>query len=513
LSEGQFDRKLSMATGSMNLGKDGFKNGFKNAVYEGLYGHLNFEKGVYTTDLADYSYPIIQDAIKTGLKDYIYSNLNYGVNVSNKNCQSIDSKGYMFSVSNGKKATQVKVGVNNILTPKDYERIFNKVHLEMFGYKNTSKKPQHLVCTISYKEYAKKHDKIYKKIKENNPIYSKSLNNISTRKLTPEFVNSSKLHRRIAMNVMHNVFYKYSDKVGNGKNKTLSSYFRGRLEGKYDEFYKSVDFRTIETFRKSIRNFLLKAQRDVFYEKAKSQGIDIGFLRYKKVIQNEIEFYNTPQIKKQIKSKFPHLINVSNEVIVYRKHYKTETGKVLYNKAAFTKNLAQREIDNYVELLNDNKLMFEGQKYEQLGDNIAKGFVAIPLVLFISTFMIILSLINLLIKILSLFNISSKVLTPLKIGLFFGILILPMIIPNKYSSNQLVANNSNKIVKVSTKWLLNTEVLMSMIAVDNSFVRSLYNKSKYASYSFAKRYNVYNNKSTKSLELKSRHDKEKFNFD
>ncbi|NCO31447.1 hypothetical protein GW891_01105 [bacterium] len=486
LTEVEFFEKLNR----IGLTKE---NTLSEAVNNLLYKDLDFDSGKNSvmSSVTLFASPLIQDAARDGMSDFFKSN-NYAVNFDKKTCRVLksDSYGVYLSINNQNKA------LNNFKN-KELKSLFEENYKEIYGV-NYVGDTASLFCTISYTDYAEKYSKFYKKGFSGHPLFMKKIYPERASELNPALVNSTPLLRNIAMSLVHK-------EVFENKGRTLSSYFTGSMAGRYKQFYKMLDFTSAEKFSNSIDLFLIEVERDYFYAKVKDYGIDIDFLRGQKAVGSPNILYSIPRVKAQIETKYPFLVK-KGEVI-------TSSSKINdINKAEFAQYLAKKESEMYMEALTNNDLMAIGAKYEDFGNSIAKGFVSIPLVLLISTLMIAISIINIIIKTISLFNVKNSYLWIFKLVLLFTLIFAPLFIINDKVSSEVIRNSNNPYLRHTTNWLINMQGVVNVLQMNNKFVVEFYNFTKFTSYHTAIQYDKFTGKNSEGLELKLKHDKEKFDY-
>lgn len=468
----------------MEEGKD-----LKTVVYEKLYKKLEFDNGLNNpmSPVTKYAYPLLFDAVIDGMPLFFKEN-DYGVDINNNNCNIYKSEkpNVLLNIDGNKKI----YSSNETDFKKSYESIFNEVFKKEGVYS--------IECKLSYTNYKQKYSNFYNKYFKNNPVFMSNINPRSVSDLKPEYVQNSPIHKRIAINIFHQVVYET-------KNVTVSSFFKDTLEGKYEDFYKTLDFSTSEKFSKSLDLFLLNVEKDIFYEKVKKNGINLDFLKNMPKIESEKAFYDNKIIKNAIKQSFPFLIK-DNKVILSSLDIDKK------NMESFSIFLAKKQIEKYKEALNNSGLMMKDRKYEELGNGFAKGFVSVPLVLIISTFMIMLSFINVLIQIVAFFNIDYKKLMIVKVVMFSFIILLPLLIQNNYTKDNDIINENTFLLKNTTNWLLNSQSIVEIFHFNNILFNKSYEFVKFASYQTAYSYNSITDKSNDNIELKIYYHKKEFDY-
>jgi hypothetical protein len=489
LSKSEFNQKIKNIEKTENI-----DNNFIKTVYHNLYSHLNFDSGKnsYMSNVTLFAHPLMQDAARMGVSSFM-EDYNYSVEISSSNCKVLESDSFNISFNVDKN----KYSFNKGMSTEKSEELFKNNYYKIFKNKYKKDIAATLNCSFDYSSYEKRYNKFYTKMFSNHPLFMTKIYPQKTSDLTPKLVNSRPLLKKIGMSLLHKEIYMRT-------NRNLYSYFKGKLKGKYEEFYNTVSFLDSKSFSRSINIFLMKVEKDYFYEKVKDYDLNFDSLKNKKVAYSPYDFYAIPEIKEQIKKKFPFMMN-NGRVIV-------SSSKIEgYNESAFIKYLSKIESDRYTEALVNNELMKENRKYEVLGNNFAKGFVSIPLVLLISTFMIILSIINIFIKTIGIFEIKKKYLNISKSLLFIAVIFVPVFLGNSHSENNIVKENTFAL-KHSTNWLFNTQLLMDYIHIDNTATQEVYKVTKLISYMIAINYNEFNDKKSESLQMKLEHDKKKFNY-
>ena len=267
------------------------------------------------------------------------------------------------------------------------------------------------------------------------------------------------------MHLLEDFFYK-------NKNSFILDYFNYDFE-KYADFEKSLNYSSEKAFIASIRAFFANEYTKKYLERAKENGLNLSFLRNIKDYRISYEeFYKIPKVKEEIKRVFPFFINSENEVInAYNKE--TMDSK---NTESFREYLIKKNFSKYLEVLNNPNSMSYGEEYYDFGNAIAKSFIAPPLVLMISAIMIFLSLINLIFKIVNYFYSNNKKLLIVKLLLIMIVLILPILIPNNYSTNKYMESyKENETYKYNMLiWLQNTENFVELLHIDNKIMKNIY---------------------------------------
>jgi hypothetical protein len=460
---------------------DNIEESINRTLYTNLFSDIfNFDIISGTeSNLNNYTYPVMADIIKIkdGQYDYNFSHTNVlkGLGLLNPSlfnqCKAITSnkKGFIVKIKRGNgyvAATDAYKSVTANVTEKQFKEFYNR----LYKTKQTHSFNQ-INCNFNKDTVNFTYNKVQRKFM--NSTYFKD-NNEKLSALTLKKINASPKWRVLAFASLHVVLRKNDKNIYELLNKNILH---------YNQYFDNLDYSSKDRFVNSIAKLHNKWYSEKFYKKVKDNGFNLDFLRGIDSTQyKEIEdFYEIPKVKKILKKNLPFFINNKDNTV-----YKGLIIKNINNQSylkSYSKYKAEQEIKVLNEVLSNPYLMKKGEKYEALGNDIAKSFVAIPFVLSISTVMIFLTLLNIVMKTISLFIVDNKKILMIKISLLLILSLLPALTPNEYSNNQNITTFiETKTNKYFLFWFQNTQILLESVKIDNKLTNTLYLGVKSLSY-------------------------------
>jgi hypothetical protein len=460
---------------------DNIEESINRILYTNLFSDIfNFDIISGTeSNLNNYTYPVMAEIIKIkdGQYDYNFSHTEVlnGLGLLNPSlfnqCKAIISneEGFIVKIKRGNGYVASDDSYKSVtanVTEKQFKDFYNR----LYKTKQTNNFNQ-INCNFNKDTVNFTYNKVQRKFM-NSPYFKD--NNEGLRTLTPKKINASPKWRVLAFASL-NVLLRE-----NGKN--FYELLNKDLEH-YNQYFDNLNYSSKDAFVNSIATLHNKWYSERFYKKAKDNGFNLDFLKGRDSTQyKEIEdFYEIPKIKKILKKNLPFFINPKNNK-VYKGLVIDNLNNEKYLKS-YSKYKAKQEIKVLDEVLSNPYLMKKGQKYEKLGNDIAKSFIAIPFVLSVSTVMIFLTLLNIVMKTISLFVKDNKKIIIIKVSLLLILSLLPALTPNEYSDdNNIITFVETKNSKQLLFWFQNTQILLENIKVDNTYTNMLYLGVKHLSY-------------------------------
>ena len=369
---------------------------------------------------------------------------------------------FNFSNCNATVSNEKGVFINGKNTNRELsEAQFNFIYNEIFEKENANK--NRINCRYTYENYKKTKQEMHNLF----TIYNSGfyIDNVNKYDITPEFVNQNYLFRKVAMYILE---FFIEENTGKYLIEILNYDF-----DKYKRLERALNFSSKEKFIASINKFGADEFTKKYMEKTKELGLNLEFLKGYKNHRRYFykEFYSTPQVRNEIERVFPFFVNKNGEVTKVNDIVNIDNKNI----EAFKKYMIEKQYADYIEILNNPNLMANGEKHYEIGNAIAKGYIAPPLVLLISGIMIFISIINLILKISSVFIEDKKGIFKIVMTLLF---ILPAFIPNNYSENKYILfYKENKTLHYySLIWLQNSEKVIELGNLDNIYIDMLYKK-------------------------------------
>ncbi len=295
------------------------------------------------------------------------------------------------------------------------------------------------------------------KFKKVAPLYNQD--KFSFKGINIKTINNNYYYKRMALNLMFGFIYENS-----GKN--IITKFENFEE--FERFRNSIIF-SEKDFYKSINRFMYNRYLNQFNKRAKEDNLD-----FSRVLSNrvDVDFYipahfRKPEVIETFRKGMPFIINQKNEFFDKMDELteKQKNDLRLY--------YVEHKKKIYNQILEDTKNLQEGEKYEKLGNDIAKAFIAPIFVLSISNIMIILSIINIFIKIIQVFEIKHTKL--IQLILVMCLICIPYFSKNRYSEHELFNKYPNKKMLNMVNWTQNTEYLLHNLDNDIYVFEVLYN--------------------------------------
>lgn len=312
-----------------------------------------------------------------------------------------------------------------------------------------------IYCDYSYNQYVGLLTRIEKYFKYVGVVHNKDKFSLKT--LNKNTINSNYYYRRMALNLMIEFIY---DNTG----KHIIKKFDNLNE--FESFKNSIIF-TDSNFYSSINKFMVNKYIKEFNKRAIEDGLNFNkLLRMDIQLDIPSHFYESKEVIETFKKGMPFIINEENKFFnnINELSESKKNGLRLY--------YVEHKKKIYTEILLNTRLLEEGEKYEKLGNDIAKGFIAPIFVLSISNIMIILSIINIFIKIIQVLEI--KYTRIIQILLIISLICIPYYTKNRYSEHPLFEKYPNKSMLNILNWTQNTEYLLNNLDNDLIFFESIY---------------------------------------
>lgn len=373
------------------------------------------------------------------------------------------------------KGEQNSLTINGITTNKNFLKNINFAFVgrNIFPDDYDVRGRNNLTCNIPYDNYLQTKKILKTKLTKHNPVYYMPSYHI--RNLSPQRINSNPYLRKIA----HTTLEKGVEK---GTGEYLIESFNYNFD-KYYLFLDSLNYSSPEAFKESIFGFYKEQYITKYLEKAKEHGLDLDFLRSQKNTRLSYEeFLELPLFKKEIKRKLSFLTDDKGNVINYYNFFKNKASVSKRQRELFKDHIREREYDIYSRVFKNPETLEEGGQYYELGNNIAKSFIAPPLVLSISGIMIILSLANIIIKLIAYFIEDSRKVMIFRLTFIMLLILIPIFTPNSFSlSQEIISDKEKSPFKYNLLiWLQNSETVIEYGKINDDKFRKFYEEVKAA---------------------------------
>jgi len=441
---------------------DDIEETINRVLYTNMFMHVLGGDLVYGLEshVNNFVYPMMGSLIK---KDPKSSSYNYEFDYTKflsqtklsspslwQNCQGFLTKedGFKIRMKSGSKYGDYagKTQITSSVTKSQFLKFSEKLFGESKKYKVNL-----ITCTLKKKDVEHVYNKAQKKILSS---YLFSTNNKSMLDLTPSIINKSPKWRVLSFGALNALLR---------ENGTDLYSLVGENYNDFKKFENNLDYSSETAFLNSVSVIQNSIYSDKFYTRAKDSGFNLDFLkgRNSRQYKHVEDFYEIPQIKKMLTKNAPFFIN-NKTGKVYKDLKITNVSDRKYLKN-YAKYKSEQEIKMLTKVLKNTNMMKKGEKYEELGNDIAKSFVAIPFVLSISTIMIFLTLLNIIMKTISFYVEDKNKLNKIRIYSLLAFIILPAILPNEYFRNdnviKFIETKTNKYIVF---WFQNTQGILEM---------------------------------------------------
>lgn len=332
----------------------------------------------------------------------------------------------------------------NLMFENFYKQLTDRVQKE-----NVS-----IVCDYSYNAYLKLLNRIEKYFKTVSPYFNKD--KFSIKNLNANTVNNNYYYRRMALNLMFKFIYENT-----GKN--IIHKFENFQD--FDNFRNSIVF-SESGFYKSMNKYMYNKYLKVFNERTKNDNLNFNYLLNTDINFGVPDSFNQKIVVDTFKKGMPFIVNEENKF--FKSMKELDENKKIDLRLYYVEH--KKKI--YNEILTNTKLLEEGEKYETIGNDIAKGFIAPIFVLSISNIMIIISIINIFIKVIEVFEIKKIKL--IKSFLIISLICIPYFASNRYSEDKLFHEYPNKKILSLVNWTQNTENILHRFDNDIGFFEGIY---------------------------------------
>lgn len=327
-----------------------------------------------------------------------------------------------------------------------FEKIFNNFYSQLTD--RIQKEPSEIICDYSYEPYLKLLNRTERYFKSVSPLYNKD--KFSIRTLNTNTVNSNIYFKRMALNVMFDFIYENT-----GKN--IITKFKDFQD--FENFRNSIIF-TEKGFHSSMNKYMFSKYLKEFNRRSMEDNLNFNNLLKLGINFGAPASFDKAEVVNTFKRGMPFIVNKEN------KFFKSMNELTEKQKHDLRLYYVEHKKKIYNDILSDTNLLSEGEKYEEIGNNIAKGFIAPIFVLSISNIMIILSIINIFIKIVEVYEI--KHIKIVKLILIISLISVPYFMKNRYSENELFYKYPNKTILNLVNWTQNTENVLHRF--DNNII-------------------------------------------
>lgn len=346
-------------------------------------------------------------------------------------------------------------------------KFIEKVQPELF-YQLTGrymKAPHGIRCDFSYERMGTMIASLRGHFEKYSPLY----NSYKTRSFleSKNTIGQTEIARYAAGHYMNEILFKQ-------KGELLLTHFDSLTE--YYNFIFSTEYSSSRQFSNSIKRFFYLKLRDQFLETTKAAGLDfVPAIRAKAKARHGAGpsyFYEVPEIRQVFAKGMPFVMTGQGRFVETMEDFASlPERKKSQMRAFYIGEISKTQFS----LVTDPSLFAKGQKYEMLGDSIAKGFIAPTFVLAISNLMIMLTVINILMKIVRPFSDLYAEIARYGTMIVFG--LLPFVIKNDFLYQNLPSTEHSKIIRIANM-TANTQRIYDRFHTENALVNGVYDYIK-----------------------------------
>lgn len=346
-------------------------------------------------------------------------------------------------------------------------RFIEKAQPELF-YQLTGrymKAPHGIRCDFSYERMGTMIASVRGYFDKYSPLY----NGYKTRSFleSKNTIGQTEIARYAAGQYMNEILFKQ-------KGELLLTHFDSLRE--YYNFIFRTEYSSSRQFSNSIKTFFYLKLRDQFLGTTKAAGLDfVPAIRAKAKASDGAGpsyFYEVPEIRQVFAKGMPFVMTGHGRFVETMEDFAgLPERKKSQMRAFYTGEISKTQFS----LVTDPSLFAKGQKYETLGDSIAKGFIAPTFVLAISNLMIMLTVINILMKIVRPFSDLYAEIARYGTIIVFG--LLPFVIKNDLLHQNLSSTENSKIIKIANM-TANTQRIYDRFHTENALVNGVYDYIK-----------------------------------
>jgi hypothetical protein len=387
----------------------------------------------------------------------LLSDFNLAPPISNLNCKSsiLSSEKHLLTIN---EETDDKTSYKTYISKIQYNEFYNKLY-----NKDNIDKTNSIECIFKKKEMKPYYNKISKKVL--STVYF-SQNRVKINRLTKKQINNSEFLRKFGMVSLHLVLMNEEKSFFNLIGKNFSN---------YNKYVKGINYTTSDKFIESIENINREIYTEAFYKKAKENGFDIDFLKNSDTSQYNTreKFYAIPKVHKILKKTYPFFIDPKTNKLYNNIGFRYNDNKTYIKN--YSRYKSKHEIALLKKILSNPSTMDKSGEYEKFGNEVAKSFVAIPVVITISTIMIFLTFLNIIMKTINLFVSDKKHMFKIKTSLLILLIIVPAFYPNLYTGHKNTSDFlENKVNKNLVFWFQNTQSVLELIHIENKYTQITY---------------------------------------